>query len=75
MNVGSLYQIARAQMATSSREHDGRAHSLYSTLSLGLGCRSRLCGLPHVLMRVFTVPMRGRRAAPSSLRWCIALDS
>jgi cation/acetate symporter len=56
-DLGSLYSIARAQMdhvLTGNRT--GALNSLYSTLSLGLALSLGVCGLPHVLMRFFTVP-------------------
>jgi cation/acetate symporter len=56
-DVGSLYQIARAQMSTVfTGNTTGALNSLYSTLSLGLALSLGVCGLPHVLMRFFTVP-------------------
>jgi len=56
-DIGSLYSTARAQMEivfTSNRT--GALNSLYSTISLGLALSLGVCGLPHVLMRFFTVP-------------------
>jgi cation/acetate symporter len=56
-DLGSLYSIAREQMdhvLTGNRT--GALNSLFSTLSLGLALSLGVCGLPHVLMRFFTVP-------------------
>src|SRR5678816_1426785 len=55
--LASLYSIAREEMndvLTGNRT--GALNSLYSTLSLGLALSLGVCGLPHVLMRFFTVP-------------------
>ena len=56
-DLGSLYSIARGQMdhvLTGNRT--GALNSMFSTLSLGLALSLGVCGLPHVLMRFFTVP-------------------
>jgi cation/acetate symporter len=56
-DIGSLYSIARAQMdSVFTGNRTGALNSLYSTLSLGLALSLGVCGLPHVLMRFFTVP-------------------
>ncbi|HKU13887.1 MAG TPA: cation acetate symporter [Steroidobacteraceae bacterium] len=56
-DLGSLYSIARAQMdAVLTGNRAGALTSMYSTLSLGLALSLGVCGLPHVLMRFFTVP-------------------
>ena len=56
-DVASLYSIARSQMDTVfTGNRTGALNSLYSTLSLGLALSLGVCGLPHVLMRFFTVP-------------------
>jgi cation/acetate symporter len=38
-------------------------------ISLGLALVFGTAGLPHILMRFFTVPTASRRASPSSGRW------
>jgi len=56
-DIGTLYQTARAQMEiVFTGNKTGALNSLYSTISLGLALSLGVCGLPHVLMRFFTVP-------------------
>jgi cation/acetate symporter len=56
-DLGSLYSIARAQMDTVFKGNTtGALNSMFSTLSLGLALSLGVAGLPHVLMRFFTVP-------------------
>ncbi|HJY42628.1 MAG TPA: cation acetate symporter, partial [Steroidobacteraceae bacterium] len=56
-DLGSLYSIAREQMSdVLTGNRTGALNSLFSTLSLGLALSLGVCGLPHVLMRFFTVP-------------------
>jgi cation/acetate symporter len=56
-DLDSLYSTARAQMDTVFKGNTtGALNSMYSALSLGLALSLGVAGLPHVLMRFFTVP-------------------
>jgi cation/acetate symporter len=56
-DFGTLYAVARAQAGTVfSGNTTGALNSLYSTLSLGLALSLGVAGLPHILIRFFTVP-------------------
>jgi cation/acetate symporter len=55
--IGTLYAVARAQaMLEFDGSGVGALRSTYSTLSLGLALSVGVAGLPHVLIRFFTVP-------------------
>ncbi len=52
-----LYEQARTVASTTFKQPAGAAiNSLYSTLSLGLALALGTAGLPHILIRFFTVP-------------------
>ena len=62
MNPISLFESASTQFGASVLEPGSLVSDHWNALSLGLALMFGTAGLPHILMRFYTVPDRARRA-------------
>ena len=67
MNPVHLFQDASAQFGASVLQPGSLVSNHWNALSLGLALMFGTAGLPHILMRFYTVP--DRKAARTSVNW------